>query len=42
MYLSMQYTFVWKLDPAWANSCRRFVLQLKNGTAYHANFIFKK
>lgn len=37
-----QYTYVWKTDKAWANTCRTFVLKLSDGSYYRANFKFKK
>lgn len=36
-----QYTYVWKTDKAWANTCRQFQLQLADGTLHLANFKFK-
>ena len=36
------YTYVWKTDKSWANTCRTFVLRLANGSEYTANFQFKK
>lgn len=37
-----QYTYVWKTDKVWANTCRTFVLKLSDGSYYRANFKFKK
>ncbi len=37
-----QYTYVWKTDKAWANTCRTLVLKLSDGSYYRANFKFKK
>ncbi len=37
---SDQYTYVWKTEKTWANTCRQFVLRLKDGIAYRANFKF--
>ena len=36
-----QYTYVWKTDKAWANTCRTLVLKLSDGSYYRANFKFK-
>jgi hypothetical protein len=36
------YTYVWKTEKAWANSCRRFVLTLSDGTLAAANFSFSR
>jgi len=36
-----QYTYVWKTNKAWANSCRRFVLKFNDGTVKTAEFSFK-
>ncbi|MEK6301477.1 MAG: ExeM/NucH family extracellular endonuclease [Acidobacteriota bacterium] len=35
------YTYVWKTDKAWANTCRQLVVKLIDGTTYRANFKFK-
>jgi hypothetical protein len=37
-----QYTYVWKTDRAWANSCRQLVLQLAGGEVHRANFQFTR
>ena len=37
-----QYTYVWKTDKAWANSCRQLVVKLNDGVYYRANFEFTK
>jgi len=37
-----QYSYVWKTDKAWAGSCRRLVILLKDGTYHNANFKFFK
>ena len=38
-----RYTYVWKTDKKWQNSCRQLVLQFKDGTEQHkANFQFTK
>ena len=36
------YTYVWKTDKAWANTCRQLDLRLNDGTDHVANFQFKK
>lgn len=36
-----QYTYVWKTDKAWANTCRQLVVKLADGTSHVANFSFK-
>ena len=36
-----QYTYVWKTDKGWANTCRQLVVKLNDGTAHRANFKFK-
>ena len=38
---SDQYTYIWKTEKAWAKTCRQFVLRLKDGMAYRANFKFE-
>jgi trehalose utilization protein len=34
------YTYVWKTNPAWAGTCRKFVLTLSDGTTHEALFRF--
>jgi PKD repeat protein len=36
-----QYTYVWKTEKAWANTCRTLVIKLSDGTIHKANFKFK-
>ena len=36
-----EYTYVWKTEKGWANSCRQLVVRLNDGTSYEANFKFK-
>jgi predicted extracellular nuclease len=36
------YTYVWKTNKAWANTCRQLVILLDDGTFHRANFKFKK
>jgi N-acetylneuraminic acid mutarotase len=38
---SGQYTYVWKTDKTWANTCRTLALRLIDGTDHYANFKFK-
>jgi len=38
---SDQYTYVWKTEKSWINSCRQLVVKYINGTTYRANFSFK-
>jgi len=35
------YTYVWKTNKAWANTCRQLVVKLNDGTYHQANFKFK-
>ena len=35
-----QYTYVWKTDNAWKDTCRQLTLQLTDGTNHQANFQF--
>jgi hypothetical protein len=37
-----QYTYVWKTDKAWAQSCRQVVVKLTDGSSHAANFKFTK
>lgn len=37
-----QYTYVWKTNKAWANSCRQLVIQLNDGSFHRANFKFTR
>jgi hypothetical protein len=39
---SNQYTYVWKTEKAWSNTCRQLVVRLKDGTYHRANFKFTK
>lgn len=36
------YTYVWKTDKAWADSCRQLVLRFDDGTVKRVNFSFTK
>lgn len=36
-----QYTYVWKTNQTWADTCRTLVLRLNDGTHHRANFKFK-
>jgi hypothetical protein len=37
-----EYTYVWKTESGWANSCRQLVMKLKDGTEHRANFQFTR
>ena len=37
-----QYTYVWKTDSTWANSCRKLTVRLLDGTDHVAYFTFTK
>jgi hypothetical protein len=39
---SDQYTFVWKTEKSWNNTCRQLVIKFKDGQTRRANFQFKK
>jgi hypothetical protein len=34
-------TYVWKTPPAWAGTCRQFLVTLNDGATYTAIFTFK-
>lgn len=36
------YTYLWKTDKAWANTCRQLQIKLSDGSLHVANFEFKK
>lgn len=36
------YTYVWKTEKSWANSCRQLIVKLSDGTTYYANFRFTR
>jgi hypothetical protein len=36
------YTYLWKTNKAWANTCRQLNVRLKDGTDHKANFKFVK
>ena len=36
------YTYVWKTEKGWANSCRRFVITLSDGSVASAYFSFSR
>jgi hypothetical protein len=38
---SGQYSYTWKTDKAWANTCRQLIVKLADGTNHLANFKFK-
>ena len=35
------YTYVWKTESSWKNSCRTLIVRLSDGTEHAANFKFK-
>jgi hypothetical protein len=35
------YTYIWKTNTAWSNTCRALVIRTKFGTFHTANFKFK-
>jgi hypothetical protein len=37
---SNQYTYVWKTDKTWANSCRRLFVKFNDGSQHTADFLF--
>jgi len=37
-----QYTYVWKTEKGWANTCRKLILKLNDGTEHIALFKFTK
>jgi Regulator of chromosome condensation (RCC1) repeat len=40
--VSSQYTYVWKTDKLWANTCRVLMIELKDRTTHTALFTFTK
>ena len=36
-----QYSYVWKTDKTWANTCRQLIIKMKDDTEHFANFKFK-
>jgi hypothetical protein len=36
--LADRYSYVWKTDKAWSNTCRQLVVKLSDGTIHRANF----
>jgi hypothetical protein len=38
---SDSYTYVWKTNKAWGQTCRQLIVRLKDGTVHHANFTFR-
>ena len=36
-----QYTYIWKTNNSWANTCRELVLRLVDGTEHRARFKFR-
>ena len=39
---SGQYTYIWKTEKAWANTCRLLTLRLADGSEYTALFSFSR
>ena len=39
---SNTYTYVWKTEKSWANTCRTLIVRLTNGTDHTATFKFVK
>jgi dipeptidyl aminopeptidase/acylaminoacyl peptidase len=37
-----QYTYVWKTNRAWANTCRQLIVQLNDHTTHVAYFTFRR
>jgi uncharacterized repeat protein (TIGR03803 family) len=37
-----QYVYVWNTDSAWANTCRRLIVTLVDGTSHTATFKFTR
>jgi probable HAF family extracellular repeat protein len=37
-----RYTYVWKTNKAWANTCRQFAIKLNDGSTHLADFQFVK
>ncbi len=37
-----RYTYVWKTEKSWANSCRQLIVRLNDGTEQRANFKFTR
>jgi hypothetical protein len=38
--LGYSYSYVWKTNPIWGGSCRKFVLTLADGSTHEALFRF--
>ena len=38
--VSKNYTYVWKTDKTWANSCRLLLIKFNNGALHTADFAF--
>jgi predicted extracellular nuclease len=36
------YTYVWKTEKSWANTCRQLIVKLSDGTTHYANFRFTR
>ncbi|MGE5073024.1 MAG: PxKF domain-containing protein, partial [Anaerolineae bacterium] len=40
--LTQTYTYIWKTDKSWANTCRQLTIKLVDGTTHQANFKFTR
>jgi ELWxxDGT repeat protein len=40
--ISGQYSYVWKTNSAWSNTCRQLTVKFSDGSEYKANFKFTK
>lgn len=36
-----QYSYIWKTNETWSNTCRQLIVKLSDGTYHRANFKFK-
>ncbi|MGH9839717.1 MAG: PxKF domain-containing protein [Blastocatellia bacterium] len=36
-----QYTYIWKTNAAWKNTCRQLIVKLNDDTTHSANFQFR-
>jgi hypothetical protein len=41
-FVANQFVYSWKTQKQWANTCRRFILTLRDGSTHEAYFQFKK
>jgi hypothetical protein len=40
--LTKRYTYLWRTETSWKNTCRQFTIQFNDGTVQRANFKFTK